>query len=94
MLNQYDCLVKPVVTEKSMLNTSGGSYTFVVNYCATKQDVKSAVESIFNVKVDSVRLLNRKGKSRTFRSRPGKRSDSKRAFVHLKDGAINFEGGF
>ncbi|MDR1475227.1 MAG: 50S ribosomal protein L23 [Holosporales bacterium] len=94
MLNQYDCLIRPIVTEKSMLVTSNGFYTFEVDSCATKKDVGLAVESVFNVRVDGVKILNRKGKLRIFKSRRGVRSDSKRAFVHLKEGTINFEGGF
>ena len=47
----YDTLVRPVITEKSMLSSEAGKVTFLVPLSATKDEVKAAVEAIFNVKV-------------------------------------------
>ncbi len=93
-MDYCDCLIRPVITEKTMLGTSNGSYTFIVNVDANKNDIKQAVETIFNVKVGSVRVLNREGKSKTFKGKVGKRSNTRRAMVKLESGTINFDGGF
>ena len=52
----YDTLVRPVITEKSMLSSEAGKVTFLVPLSATKDEVKAAVEAIFNVKVNKVNL--------------------------------------
>ncbi|MGN0914339.1 MAG: 50S ribosomal protein L23, partial [Alphaproteobacteria bacterium] len=48
----YDTLVRPVITEKSMVSSEAGKVTFLVPLSASKDDVKTAVETIFNVKVN------------------------------------------
>lgn len=52
-------LIKPVITEKSMLAASRGTYTFEVAQLATKSQVKQAVEATFKVKVVGVNILKR-----------------------------------
>ena len=52
-------LIKPVITEKSMLSARNGLYTFEVLLGANKSQVKVAVNSMFNVKVTSVNILRR-----------------------------------
>lgn len=93
MISEYDCLVAPVMTEKTMNSSQEGVHVFRVSTCATKIDVKRAVEKVFNVKVAKVNILNRGGKKRTFRGTVGKTADKKIAVVRLKEGTINFEGG-
>jgi large subunit ribosomal protein L23 len=93
MISAYDCLLIPVMTEKTANSSKDSVYVFKININATKPDVKMAVEKIFNVKVAKVNLFNRKGKRRTFRGRVGERESSKFAIVSLSDGTINFEGG-
>jgi large subunit ribosomal protein L23 len=52
------------------------------------------VEALFEVNVESVRIVNVKGKSKSFRMRPGKRSDWKKAYVRVQEGqVIDFLGG-
>jgi large subunit ribosomal protein L23 len=51
------------------------------------------VESVFGVKVESVNTINRKGKTRRTRFGPGKRKDTKRAIVTLREGTIDIFGG-
>jgi len=53
---------------------------------ATKKQVKSAVELMFSVEVDSVQVLNVKGKQKRFGGSLGQRSDWKKAYVKLKPG--------
>lgn len=83
----YDIIKYPLMTEKStkILETSNG-YVFIVDKTATKFDIKNAVERIFDVKVLSVNTLINKGKNKTFRGIPGRRSDFKKAIVRLEEG--------
>ncbi|MCP0913812.1 MULTISPECIES: 50S ribosomal protein L23 [Legionella] len=61
-------------------------FTFKVLKNATKNEIKQAVEHIFNVKVKNVSVVNVKGKQKRFRQMLGKRSDWKKAFVTLQSG--------
>ena len=81
-------IIRPVVSEKSYGLLDGGVYTFVVDPRATKIEISSAVEAIFNVRVAKVNTLNRKGKrKRTRRSATfGTRPNTKRAIVTLAPG--------
>ena len=84
----YKVLRRPLVSEKSYDLMEGGVYTFEVDSEATKIDVRRAVEQLFEVKVEKVNTLNRKGKSKR-NPRTGKtsfRSDQKIAYVTLKEG--------
>ncbi|MBW3085723.1 50S ribosomal protein L23 [Austwickia sp. TVS 96-490-7B] len=87
-----DILLKPVVSEKSYSLMDEGKYTFVVDPRANKTEIKIAVESIFKVKVASVNTLNRQGKARRTRFGIGRRKDTKRAIVTLKEGSIDIFG--
>lgn len=88
-----DILLAPVVSEKSYGLLDEGKYTFIVDPRANKTEIKIAVEQVFGVKVDSVNTLNRQGKKRRTRNGVGKRKDTKRAVVTLKDGTIDIFGG-
>jgi large subunit ribosomal protein L23 len=87
-MNSYDILIAPVVSEKSYGLMEAGAYTFVVHPDATKPQIRRAVEEIFDVKVQKVNTLNRKGKRvRDRRTRKfGQRPDRKRAIVTLAEG--------
>jgi large subunit ribosomal protein L23 len=76
----------PRVSEKTARIQEINQYVFEVAKTATKADVKSAVESLFNVKVESVNVLNVKGKSKTFKFRAGRRGDWRKAYVRLAEG--------
>lgn len=68
-----------------------GQITFKVDKTATKLEIKKAVEHLFDVKVDSVKTVIIKGKTKRFAQRLGRRKDVKKAYVSLKDGYdINF----
>ncbi|BCX80533.1 large subunit ribosomal protein L23 [Methylomarinovum caldicuralii] len=80
-------LVAPVISEKSTrLADSENCFVFKVRRDATKFQVKKAVEQLFDVEVDEVRLLNMKGKTKRFGRIMGKRPDWKKAYVRLKPG--------
>ncbi|MFN8099249.1 MAG: 50S ribosomal protein L23 [Dermatophilaceae bacterium] len=87
-----DILIAPVVSEKSYALLEEGKYTFLVDPRANKTEIKIAVERIFDVKVDSVHTMNRQGKARRTRFGQGKRKDTKRAIVTLREGAIDIFG--
>ena len=82
----YDTLVRPVITEKSMLSSEAGKVTFLVPLSATKDEVKAAVETIFNVKVNKVNTIRQFGKEKRFRGYVGQRSYFKKAVVTLAEG--------
>ena len=88
-------LLSPHVTEKATLvGETSNQFVFKVIKDANKGEIKHAVETMFNVEVDSVCTLNVKGKTKRFGARMGKRKDWKKAYVKLKPGHdINFIGG-
>ena len=88
-----DVLISPVVSEKSYGLLDDGKYTFVVDPRANKTEIKIAVEQVFGVKVASVNTINRKGKTRRTKFGLGKRKDTKRAIVTLREGTIDIFGG-
>ena len=82
----YDVIVSPIVTEKSTAASEHNKVMFNVHLDATKADVKSAIEALFNVKVAKVNTLRRLGKTRRFRNTVGKLSDTKKAIITLVEG--------
>ncbi len=86
----YDIIRGMVVTEKStQLKEKNDVLVLDVALKATKPDIKRAVESMFEVQVDTVNTLVRKGKTRVFKGHLGKRSGIKRAYVRLKSGEMD-----
>ncbi|MEM7358632.1 MAG: 50S ribosomal protein L23 [Pseudomonadota bacterium] len=84
----YQVLVAPVVTEKSTLAAENhGHVVFHVAQRATRNDVKAAVEEAFEVEVESVKILNVKGKTKRFGRTLGQRADRKKAYIRLKEGS-------
>ena len=80
-------LLSPVVSEKAaMAADKANQYTFKVTTDATKPEIAKAVELLFDVKVDDVRVVNMKGKRKRFGSIQGKRNDWKKAYVRLQQG--------
>jgi large subunit ribosomal protein L23 len=80
-------LLAPVVSEKSSISADiNKCFVFKVQKLATKEQVRNAVELMFGVEVDAVRVLNVKGKVKRFGRSLGKRSDWKKAYVKLKQG--------
>ncbi len=87
-------LLSPHVSEKTaMAADNGNQYAFKVAADANKQEIRKAVESLFSVTVEAVRVANIKGKSKRMGMRLGKRSDIRKAYVRLKEGDdIDFLG--
>ena len=82
----YDVVLSPVITEKATMASEYNKVIFRVAATATKPQIKEAVEKLFDVKVKAVNTLNRKGKRKAFRGRPGVQSDVKKAVVTLEEG--------
>lgn len=84
----FQVLLAPVVTEKSTRAAEqGGQVVFHVLPSANRHDVKAAIEKAFEVEVESVKILNVKGKNKRFGRTMGKRSDRKKAYIRLKEGS-------
>lgn len=97
MNNVWEILKSPVVTEKSVIlkedsseensdRKAGQVLTFRVDKKATKPEIKSAVEEIFNVKVATVRTVQYEGKLKKRGRQEGRRPSWKKAYVTLKKG--------
>ncbi len=82
----FDIIRQPLVTEKSTQGSQYGQMTFLVPLTATKPQIKSAVETVFDVKVTGVNTLISKGKTKRFKGTKGFRSDEKKAIVTLAEG--------
>ncbi len=82
----YDIIVAPVITEKATMASEENKVVFRVSKTATKPQIKAAVEQLFDVKVESVNTLIRKGKRKVFRGFRGTQSDVKKAVVTLAEG--------
>ena len=81
-----DIIVRPVITEKAMKTAENNQATFLVSLNATKPQIKKAIESVFGVEVKSVNTLRQAGKVKSFRGKPGVRSDVKKAIITLAKG--------
>jgi large subunit ribosomal protein L23 len=80
-------LVAPHVSEKAALLADGSNqHVFKVLTDAKKEDIKNAVEQMFQVKVATVRTVNVNGKQKRFGRTMGKRKDWKKAYVRLEQG--------
>jgi large subunit ribosomal protein L23 len=88
-------LLSPVVSEKSTIAADmDRQFVFKVAPDATKPEIKKAVELMFDVSVDSVRVVNIKGKQKRFGAIMGRRNGVRKAYVKLAEGNdIDFGAG-
>ena len=95
MRTPYDVIIKPIVTETSMMGMEDQKYTFQVAKDANKTEIKLAVESVFGVKVEKVNTVNVKGKKKRQGRFVGYRPNWKKAVVTLsaESKAIEFFEG-
>ena len=82
----HDILIRPLVTEKSMMLLEENKYCFLVDKKANKIEIRKAVESLFKVRVLAVTTRITKGKIKRMGRTEGKRPDTKRAIVTLAAG--------
>ncbi|MCC8128437.1 MAG: 50S ribosomal protein L23 [Clostridiales bacterium] len=91
-MTAYDIIIKPVVTERSMMGSADKKYTFIVSPKANKAEIGKAVEEIFGVKVSKVNTMNYDGKvKRMGAGRPGRRAAYKKAIVTLTEDSKTIE---
>jgi large subunit ribosomal protein L23 len=91
MRTVWDIIKSPVITEKALVAKEETQekqqlLSFRVDKKATKPEIKSAVETIFQVKVDHVRTINYLGKTARRGRYEGRRPSWKKAYVTLKQG--------
>ena len=90
----YQIILNPIVTEKATQLSEYNKVVFAVPINATKLEVKSSVEKIFSVKVETVNTILLKGKTKRFKGILGQRSNLKKAIVTLAPGnTIDFSAG-
>ena len=83
-LDPYQVILRPLVTEKGThLSERHNAYTFEVHTLANKYDIKNAVQTIWNVRVDKVRTQNKAGKTRRTKTGLGTTRRWKKAIVKL-----------
>ena len=86
MKPNYEILVRPLITEKSMKLVDEGKYTFEVKQGANKVEVKKAVEELFKVEVTAVNMMNTLRKKRRVGKYEGLRPAVQKAIVTLAEG--------
>ena len=86
-----DIILKPVVTEESMLGTAMKKYTFVVAKNANKIEIAKAVEELFGVEVESVNTMNVRGHLRRYGRFEGYKPSWKKAVVTLTENSKTIE---
>ena len=95
MKSPHDIIKAPLISEKGTLLTENANQVlFKVRTDANKIEVKRAVETLFKVKVEQVRMARYLGKMRRIGRSMGRRADWKKAYVTLREGdRIDFFGG-
>ena len=98
MRTVWDIIKSPVITEKALVakeesQETGQLLSFRVDRKATKPEIKSAVETIFQVKVDHVRTINFMGKMARRGRFQGRKPSWKKAYVTLKQGEKTVDYG-
>ncbi len=87
MKDPYRIVLRPVITEKSTrLKEENREVCFEVDPRANKSEIKKAAEQLFKIKVERVRIQNKRGKKRRVGRSEGKKKDWKKAYIKLKEG--------
>ena len=87
----HDIILKPVITEESMMGTAFKKYTFKVAKDANKAEIKNAIEEVFGVKVAKVNTMNCKGHLRRYGRFQGYTPSWKKAIVTLAEGSDSID---
>ena len=86
-----DIILRPIITEESMMGTAEKKYTFKVAKKASKPEIKEAVEKLFGVKVAKVNTMNCKGHLRRYGRFEGYTASWKKAVVTLTEDSKTIE---
>ncbi len=87
MNNYRDIIKAPIITEKSSTLAQNNTYVFSVDVRTNKTQIKTAIENIFNVKVENVNTVNVKPKKKRVGRYAGKTQRIKKAIVKLQKGS-------
>ncbi|MCI6266491.1 MAG: 50S ribosomal protein L23 [Erysipelotrichaceae bacterium] len=91
-MNNYDIIFAPIITEKTASMEENRTYVFKVDVRANKTQIKQAIESAFNVKVENVNTMNIHPKTKRVGKYTGKTNRYKKAIVKLAEGnTISFD---
>ena len=82
----YTVIRAPRISEKSARMAEDSKYVFDVDTTATKAEIKTAVEALFNVTVNAVNVINIAGKRKVYKGRSGRRNGLRKAIVSLQPG--------
>lgn len=86
MSNARDIIVRPLVTEKTLKAEDNNTVVFEVVKGVNKIHIRQAIEEIYNVKVESINIVNVKPKTKRMGKYVGKTKSIKKAYVKVKDG--------
>jgi large subunit ribosomal protein L23 len=87
MNDPYKIVLRPVITEKSTwLKEKNREVCFEVDPRANKSEIKKAAEQLFKIKVERVRIQNKRGKKRRVGRNEGRKKNWKKAYIKLKEG--------
>lgn len=94
-MNLHDVIQRPIVTEKSSIAQQEANIaTFRVDPAATKHEIRRAIETLFDVKVTTVRTMQQPGKKKRVGKKVGRKPTWKKAIVELAEGqSIEFFEG-
>ena len=87
----HDIILKPIITEESMMGTAFKKYTFKVAKDANKAEIAKAVEEVFGVKVENVNTVRTMGKIKRQGRFSGRTPEIKKAYVTLKSDSKSIE---
>ena len=90
-MRAQDIVIRPIITEKSMLGIAEKKYTFEVAKSATKIDIARAVEELFKVKVERVNTVHVRGRMRRQGRFEGYTRSWKKAYVTLTENSKTIE---
>lgn len=85
-MTSYDIIQRPVISERTVAGMAEGKYTFVVDPRANKNQIKQAIEEIFNVNVIRVNTMRMRGKKKRMGVFAGSRPHWKKAIVQIEEG--------
>lgn len=91
MKSPQDIVIKPIITEKSMIDMQSRKYTFRVAKSSNKIEISKAVEALFGVSVEKVNTMNCKGRYKRVGRHEGYKPDWKKAIVKLKEDSKGIE---
>lgn len=91
MRTPYDVVIRPIISETSMMDAAYKKYTFEVDKRANKTEIKQAIESIFDVTVDKVNTMNVNGKPKRQGRFVGTTASWKKAVITLTEDSKEIE---